>query len=288
MFQLSGNMIMASKNIIKVIVILALCMAAKLGFAQGVSINTTGLAAQNEAILDISSTDKGVLFPRVMTSERMAMANPPATFISQHADGLIVFDIDLHQICYWNSAITDWQCIDPDDSSVGLSVSVGPWSDSWSPLSGLEESHHTVLPNSWSYYYNAVVPQDMTLSEVLMWNDSGSDPLRVGIFRGPASSSGPNTGSVLVGQGTEGGVSGPKVFEMVSEPGETLDFTAGELVCIGFAQGGTTSYMWASEDGPLGNTVAWKNNSDSEGGSGFSTNPQTGTPTAIRLVMEFY
>jgi hypothetical protein len=32
------------------------------------------------------------------------MANPPTTVISEYADGLIVFNIDLHQICYWNSA----------------------------------------------------------------------------------------------------------------------------------------------------------------------------------------
>ena len=257
-------------------------------FAQGVSINETGASAQTDAILDITSKDKGILFPRVTTNERMAMANPPTSVISEDADGLMVFDIDLHQICYWNNAITDWQCIDPDAIGAGLSGSSAPWSNSWSPLAGLIDAHHTVLPNSWSYYYNAVVPQAMTLSEVLMWNDSGSDPLRIGIFRGSASASGPNTGSVLVAQGTDGGVSGPKVFSMSAEAGQNLDFAAGELVCIGFAQGGTTSYMWASEDGPVGNTIAWKHNTDLEGGSGFNTNPQTGTATAIRLVIEFY
>ena len=85
----------------------------------------------------------------------------------------------------------------------------------------------------------------------------------------------------------DGGVSGPKVFEMVAESGQNLDFVAGELVCIGFAQGGTTSYMRAAENGPLGNTLDWKNNSDLEGGSGFNTNPQTSTQTAIRLIIEF-
>jgi hypothetical protein len=155
------------------------------------------------------------------------------------------------------------------------------------PLPGFFESTQTILPNTWSYYFNAVVSQTMTLSQVLMWNDSGSDPLRIGIFRGSASATGPNTGSILVGQGTSGGVSGPKVFTLTPEPGQDLNFSSGEALCIGFAQGGTTTYMWAGVDGPFGNTFAWKNNSDLEASPGFGTNPQTGTQTAIRFVFQF-
>jgi hypothetical protein len=259
-------------------------------FAQtGVSISAIGHLPADHAILDINSRTKGVLIPRITTGERMLMANPPSTVLPLESDGLIVFDQTLHQICYWNDAITDWQCIVPDaGSGTGSSGSGAPWTNSWSPLAGMIDATHTVLPNSWSYYYNTIVPQNMSLSEVLMWNDSGSDPLRIAVFRGAASASGPNAGSVLVGQGVDGGVSGPKVFGMTAELGQNLEFVAGEQVCIGFAQGGTTSYMWASDDGPVGNTLAWKNNADLEGGAGFNTNPQTGTPTAIRIVIEFY
>lgn len=255
----------------------------------GVSISSSGHLPNDNAILDIYSRTKGILIPRITTGERMLMADPPTTTLPLSSDGLIVFDKTLHQLCYWNSNLADWQCIDPVAASgTGSSGTGAPWTNSWSPTPRMIDAHHTVLPNSWSYYYNAVVPQDMTLSQVLMWNDSGSDPLRIGVFRGAASASGPNSGSVLAGQGVDGGVSGPKVFNMIPEAGENLEFSAGELVCIGFAQGGTTSYMWAGEDGPAGNSIAWKNNADLEGGSGFNTNPQTGTPTAIRLVIEFY
>lgn len=272
------------------LLMLSFIVHVNVGIAQtGVSINNNGLPPVEQAILDIDSRDKGLLIPRVTTEERRNIADPPSTVLPVDADGLMVFDTDLHQICYWNHVITDWQCIDPDGGSAGSPNGSGaPWSNSWSPLSGLIDAHYTVLPNSWSYYYNAVIPQDMTLTQILMWNDSGSDPLRVGIFRGAASASGPNSGSVLVGQGVDGGVSGPKVFSMTAEPGQNLEFEAGELVCVGFAQGGTTSYMWAAENGPLGNTIAWKNNTDLEGGFGFNTNPQPGSPTAIRLIMEFY
>ena len=258
------------------------------GHAQtGLSISSSGVPPIDEAILDINSRNKGVLIPRMSNSDRMTIADPPTTTLPSDADGLMVFDTALHQICYWNEVLRNWQCINPDGGGTDGNSSGGPWTNFWSPLSGLIDATHTILPNSWSYYYNAFVPQDMTLSEILMWNDSGSDPLRVGIFRGTASASGPNTGLVLVGQGIDGGVSGSKVFGMVAEAGQNLEFTPGELVCIGFAQGGTTSYIWVTANGPVENTIAWKNNSDLEGGSGFSTNPQTGAPMAIRLIMEF-
>ena len=38
---------------------------------------------------------------------------------------------------------------------------------------------------------------------------------------------------MLVGQGIASGVSGPKVFDLVVEAGQNLDFSAGEPVCIG-------------------------------------------------------
>lgn len=51
---------------------------------QNVSINATGDPADPSAMLDISSTDKGLLIPRLTTPERMAINNP--------AQGLLVYD----------------------------------------------------------------------------------------------------------------------------------------------------------------------------------------------------
>jgi hypothetical protein len=176
--------------------------------------------------------------------------------------------------------------------ATGMTGPIGPAgpagsavSGTWLPLPGLFDATQTILPNSWSYYFNAVVPQTMTVSQVLMWSDAGSDPLRIAIYRGSASAAGPNIGSVLVGQGIASGVSGPKVFTLTAELGQNLNFTSGETVCIGFAQGGTTNYMWAGVNGPLGNTFAWRNTVDLEGG--FTTNPQMGAQTAIRFVFQF-
>ena len=55
-------------------------------FSQNVAINTTGTAADNSAMLDVSSTSKGFLPPRMTTIQRTGISSP--------ADGLLVFDTD--------------------------------------------------------------------------------------------------------------------------------------------------------------------------------------------------
>lgn len=57
------------------------------GFAQtGVAINNTGAEPDNSAMLDVSSTEKGMLIPRMTETERDAIASP--------AEGLMVFQTD--------------------------------------------------------------------------------------------------------------------------------------------------------------------------------------------------
>jgi trimeric autotransporter adhesin len=65
---------------------LAICMAASLHFnanSQSLSINTTGAAADPSAILDVSSTLKGVLVPRMDKTQKNAIASP--------ATGLLIY-----------------------------------------------------------------------------------------------------------------------------------------------------------------------------------------------------
>jgi len=61
---------------------------------------------QENAILDIESTDKGLLVPRLNSLQRLAIAPVAA------ADGLLVYDTDSSTFCYWNQNITDWVCLD--------------------------------------------------------------------------------------------------------------------------------------------------------------------------------
>jgi len=52
----------------------------------GVSVNATGAAADPSAMLDVSSSNKGVLIPRITEAERLLISNP--------ARGLMVYQID--------------------------------------------------------------------------------------------------------------------------------------------------------------------------------------------------
>ena len=65
-------------------------------FAQ-LGINSTGVAPNDNAMLDISSTTKGLLIPRMNTSERIALA---------HTKGLTVFDNTTNS--YWYSDGAAW------------------------------------------------------------------------------------------------------------------------------------------------------------------------------------
>jgi hypothetical protein len=65
-------------------------------FAQ-MGINTTGTPPATNAMLDISSTTKGLLIPRMTTAQRTALA---------HTQGLTVFDISTNS--YWYSDGATW------------------------------------------------------------------------------------------------------------------------------------------------------------------------------------
>lgn len=67
-------------------------------FSQGTAINTTGTAAASSSILDVTSSDKGVLIPRMTTAQRDAITSPAA--------GLLIFNTDCIEFQYYNS--TTW------------------------------------------------------------------------------------------------------------------------------------------------------------------------------------
>ena len=75
-------------------------------FAQGVSVNETGTPATSSAILDVSSTSKGMLVPRMTGTQRTMIAAP--------AEGLLVFDTDAGSFWFYSSG---WNEIAGGDGS---------------------------------------------------------------------------------------------------------------------------------------------------------------------------
>ena len=65
-------------------------------FSQSVAINTDGTTAHSSAILDIKSTTKGILAPRMTTIERTTIGTPAA--------GLLVYDTDTNSFWFFNGS----------------------------------------------------------------------------------------------------------------------------------------------------------------------------------------
>lgn len=103
---------------------MAVVLAAGAAQAQGVGINATGAPADTSAILDISSTAKGLLVPRMTAAQRAAIALP--------ATGLVVYQTDGAQGLYWNAgtpAAPSWKLVGEAGAGGG-----GQWSTGGSSI----------------------------------------------------------------------------------------------------------------------------------------------------------
>ena len=86
------------KSTIIVISILIFTTILSINLKAQVAINTDGSNPDASAILDMSSTDKGVLVPRMATTQRTSISNP--------AIGLLVFDTTTES--FWFNATAGW------------------------------------------------------------------------------------------------------------------------------------------------------------------------------------
>lgn len=80
--------------------------------AQNVSINADGTVPDNSAMLDVSSTTRGLLIPRMTEVQRNAIVNP--------ASGLLIIQLDNNPGFYYNngtSASPDWVRLETSDDN---------------------------------------------------------------------------------------------------------------------------------------------------------------------------
>lgn len=88
-------------------------IATNLVFSQGTAINSAGTPADNSAMLDVSSTSKGMLVPRMSKDEKTAIGSP--------ATGLVVYQTN-DTTGFWYYTGTSWKQI-AGSSGGGSSIS---------------------------------------------------------------------------------------------------------------------------------------------------------------------
>lgn len=82
------------KKIFHLILFFCCCVSVN---AQNVGVNNFGLTADPSAMLDVSSTNKGMLIPRMRGSDRLAITSP--------AEGLLVYDVDTKSVWYYSNGL---------------------------------------------------------------------------------------------------------------------------------------------------------------------------------------
>lgn len=88
------------------------CFIEMNAMAQSVGIGTA--TPSDKAALDITSTSKGILFPRLTTSQRDAIVNPP--------NGLHIFNTTERSLNYYDSVYGIWNSYDPDSRTVIITI----------------------------------------------------------------------------------------------------------------------------------------------------------------------
>ncbi len=95
----------------RIFILLVTVFLAQTVFSQ-VAVNNSGNAADASAMLDVSSTSKGMLVPRMTTSQRTAISSP--------ATGLLVFDTSTKSFWFYDAGVSGWMEIKASNNNSTL------------------------------------------------------------------------------------------------------------------------------------------------------------------------
>lgn len=104
------NKLTFNRQVLILVFLSSLFFFCKSGLSQGVSINETNTPPDPSAMLDVESTEKGMLIPRMTQTQRDAISSP--------ATGLLIYQTDYEPGFYFNAGTSDspaWQRIAGSD-----------------------------------------------------------------------------------------------------------------------------------------------------------------------------
>jgi len=140
--------------------ILILLLSITISTNAQISVNTTGDTANISAMLDVSSTDKGMLIPRMTSAQRAAISTP--------ADGLLVFDTTTDSFWYYNGTAVEWQKV---GNAVAGATEINELSDGIVVGSSLFMGNGSGINNNNIYSDNlGIGPNALHLSTSGIWN----------------------------------------------------------------------------------------------------------------------
>ncbi|RLD55105.1 MAG: hypothetical protein DRJ05_13495 [Bacteroidetes bacterium] len=96
------------------LIIIAITLIASYGLSAQVAFTIDGSSADPTAMLDVKSSDKGMLIPRLTQTEIEAVANP--------ANGLTVYNTDINRFYFYHAGDGDWKEIAIGAGTIALNV----------------------------------------------------------------------------------------------------------------------------------------------------------------------
>ena len=120
-------------------------------WSQGVGINETGSNPNPSAILDVESTDKGFLPPRMTAAQRDAITSP--------ANGLVVYntDADCLQTNNGTPLAPIWECLGVVQSAIMVNTTTPTYTGQNVIIDNLTGNHNVTLPNPASPQYTGKI-----------------------------------------------------------------------------------------------------------------------------------
>jgi hypothetical protein len=115
--------------------IIFLTVYALTSLGQSIGINATGAAPNNSAFLDISSTEQGILIPRLTDVQRQAIKDP--------ANGLMIYNLTTNEINFYSGS--SWERLTANSVSVTSAGGSGPGGGIGINNTGLEPHASAIL-----------------------------------------------------------------------------------------------------------------------------------------------